>query len=33
MYDRTRHDGCGDEPKLRIMLGTYALSACYFVAF
>ena len=33
MYDRTRHDGLGDEPKRRIMLGTYALSAGYYEAF
>jgi len=33
MYDRTRHDGFGDEPKRRIMLGTYALSAGYYEAF
>ena len=33
MYDRTRHDGFGDEPKRRIMLGAYALSAGYYEAF
>jgi aspartyl-tRNA(Asn)/glutamyl-tRNA(Gln) amidotransferase subunit A len=33
MYDGTRHDGFGDEPKRRIMLGTYALSAGYYEAF
>ena len=33
MYDRTRQDGFGDEPKRRIMLGTYALSAGYYEAF
>jgi aspartyl-tRNA(Asn)/glutamyl-tRNA(Gln) amidotransferase subunit A len=33
MYDRTRKDGFGDEPKRRIMLGTYALSAGYYEAF
>ena len=33
MYDRTRHGGFGDEPKRRIMLGTYALSAGYYEAF
>ncbi|HET8605841.1 MAG TPA: amidase family protein, partial [Gaiellaceae bacterium] len=33
MVMRTRHDGIGDEPKRRIMLGTYALSAGYFEAF
>jgi aspartyl-tRNA(Asn)/glutamyl-tRNA(Gln) amidotransferase subunit A len=29
MAMRSRHDGFGDEPKRRIMLGTYALSAGY----
>src|SRR4051794_18506355 len=29
MVMRTRHDGFGDEPKRRIMLGTYALSSGY----
>ena len=33
MYEATRHDGFGDEPKRRIMLGTYALSAGYYEAF
>ena len=33
VYERTRHDGFGDEPKRRIMLGTYALSAGYYEAF
>jgi len=31
--DRTRDEGFGDEPKRRIMLGTYALSAGYYEAF
>jgi aspartyl-tRNA(Asn)/glutamyl-tRNA(Gln) amidotransferase subunit A len=30
---RTRDAGFGDEPKRRIMLGTYALSAGYYEAF
>ena len=33
MYARTRDQGFGDEPKRRIMLGTYALSAGYYEAF
>ena len=33
VYERTRNAGFGDEPKRRIMLGTYALSAGYYEAF
>ena len=33
MYMQTRDEGFGDEPKRRIMLGTYALSAGYYEAF
>ena len=33
MVERTRDQGFGDEPKRRIMLGTYALSAGYFDAY
>ncbi len=33
MYSSTRREGFGDEPKRRIMLGTYALSAGYYEAF
>jgi aspartyl-tRNA(Asn)/glutamyl-tRNA(Gln) amidotransferase subunit A len=33
MAMNTRHDGFGDEPKRRIMLGTYALSSGYYEAY
>jgi aspartyl-tRNA(Asn)/glutamyl-tRNA(Gln) amidotransferase subunit A len=33
MVERTRDEGFGPEPKRRIMLGTYALSAGYYEAF
>ena len=33
LYERTRWDGFGPEPRRRIMLGTYALSAGYYDAY
>jgi aspartyl-tRNA(Asn)/glutamyl-tRNA(Gln) amidotransferase subunit A len=33
MYERTRHDGFGEEVRRRIMLGTYALSSGYYEAY
>jgi aspartyl-tRNA(Asn)/glutamyl-tRNA(Gln) amidotransferase subunit A len=33
MVMNSRHDGLGDEPKRRIMLGTYALSSGYYDAY
>lgn len=33
MFEETRHDGFGPEPKRRIMLGTYSLSSGYYDAY
>jgi len=33
LYEQTRDRGFGDEPKRRILLGTYALSAGYYEAY
>jgi aspartyl-tRNA(Asn)/glutamyl-tRNA(Gln) amidotransferase subunit A len=33
MYERTRHDGFGEEVLRRIMIGTYALSSGYYEAY